>query len=210
MIRALAITVLILLLTTACSEQAGSPSDPLPDAYPPPANAMQDYFPKLAFSDTPDHHQFVVDWYAKHLRVMGEPSLYDLSRDESAHAYRFLWLPTWGRPVAVRATIDNEEVTLRAVILTGEGGYEPGTIKSDKTYKISAKKLQPFLDAIEAIDYWSLATRDDTIGPDGEQYILEGVKDGRYQLVDRWTPRDDYADACRMLLKLGKVKEPLE
>jgi hypothetical protein len=43
-------------------------------------------------------------------------------------------------------------------------------------------------------------------GFDGAQWILEGVKDQKYHVVDRWTPRDGaFREACLYLLKLSQI-----
>src|SRR5688572_20568151 len=70
------------------------------------AAAMPDegYFPDRIFDEEQRVDDLVDTWYSKHLRAMGEPSLVSLSSrgPRDIEAYRFLWLPTWGHPVAVR------------------------------------------------------------------------------------------------------------
>lgn len=52
--------------------------------------------------------------------------------------------------------------------------------------------------------YWQLRPEIDDSGLDGAQWILEGVKEGRYHVVDRWTPQiGDFREACLYLLKLS-------
>ena len=49
-----------------------------------------------------------------------------------------------------------------------------------------------------------MPTEDSRLGNDGAQWILEGMKDGRYHVVDRWSPDGgDYRAACLHLLKLS-------
>ncbi|MEO0477015.1 MAG: hypothetical protein AAF085_13740 [Planctomycetota bacterium] len=207
--------LLCLLLIAACSaedDNSMSASNAVPDRTP-PSKSTTDYFPDLIFSDTPDHHEFVVDWYSKHLRAMDEPSLYDRSQDSEAHQYRFLWLPTWGRPVAVRLELSSDGTGLvKSTILDGSGGYEPGNIKSETTATINAEKVKSLLEDIESIKYWSMPTRDDRIGTDGEQYILEAIKGGRHHIVDRWSPEDgdSFAEVCQQLIKLAGIKTPVK
>jgi hypothetical protein len=56
--------------------------------------------------------------------------------------------------------------------------------------------------------YWQLATQDDSMdGNDGARWILEGVKGGRYHIVDRWTPQNgSYRELCLYALKLSGLK----
>jgi hypothetical protein len=57
---------------------------------------------------------------------MSEPSL---SCDRTgAETYRFLWLRTWGHPIAVRIAGLSTGGLISAVELDGAGGYGPGTI----------------------------------------------------------------------------------
>ena len=64
-----------------------------------PSNPL-DYFPDAKSGGLDD---FVRGWYGKHLTVMREPSLW-LARSSPRESYRFTWLRTWGRPVAIRFT----------------------------------------------------------------------------------------------------------
>ena len=49
-----------------------------------------------------------------------------------------------------------------------------------------------------------------SVGLDGSQWILEGVRGGEYHVVDRWSPKDNsYSQLCKYLLRLGKVEAAL-
>jgi len=52
------------------------------------------------------------------------------------------------------------------------------------------------------------------LGVDGARWVLEGVKNGEYHVVDRWSPEaagdkvassQEFARLCRYFLRLGKV-----
>ena len=91
------------------------------------AMADEPFFPDRIFGRDQEENDFVVEWYSKHLRAMKEPSLWKLAQnDRSAVVYRFLWLPTFDRPVSVRLVKSGESALLDAVELDGRGGYEPG------------------------------------------------------------------------------------
>ena len=80
------------------------------------------------------------DRYSRALRAMNEPSLWELARsDKQIGAYRLLWLPTWGRPVAVRIERSGKVVTLNAVLLGGDGGYEIGELATSKRVALSER-----------------------------------------------------------------------
>ena len=48
------------------------------------------FFPPLAFEKDQRRDDFIVRWYASHLKAMQEPSLWVLSDDARRHVYRFL------------------------------------------------------------------------------------------------------------------------
>lgn len=41
---------------------------------------------------------------------------------------------------------------------------------------------------LENENFWELPTKKETLGFDGAQWVIEGLQDGKYHLVDRWTP----------------------
>src|SRR5262249_54821281 len=62
------------------------------------------YFPSGAFGPSPQ--SFSETWYSSTLRALEEPSLFALRNDPSRRVYRFLWLPSFHRPISVRLTIN--------------------------------------------------------------------------------------------------------
>jgi hypothetical protein len=146
------------------------------------------YFPPDAFSERPEHHQFVVDWYSKHLRVMNEPMLY-ASLPQNREVYRFLLLPTWGRPAAVRVqSRPSDGYRLIATVLSGSGGYDPGVIQERKERSLHEEEWRGLKRLLREADFWEQPTRLQSLGRDGEQWIIEGISGERYHVVDRWTP----------------------
>jgi hypothetical protein len=147
--------------------------------------ADETYFPKDSISD------FEQQWFGKHLAAMKEPVLKPDTKDQSYFAFRVLYLPTWGRPVAVRFERKNGETTRRVVLLSGSGGYEPGEIKEEKTEKITDTEFARFQSELEKSRFWTLASNDDVRGLDGSELVIDAIKDGKHVVVDRWTPEHD-------------------
>ena len=161
------------------------------------------YFPDNALSDRANRHEFIAQWYGKHLRAMKEPSLFQASKDPSAQAYRFLWLRTFHNPVAVRLQVLPEgDGTVTVTVLSGAGGYDPGKVKVHRVLPVESAQVARFLKALESLGFWSLPGPDpDSDGVDGAQWVLEGTQKGSYRVVDRWSPeKGAYRDACLMLL----------
>jgi hypothetical protein len=172
-----------------------------------PAGADEPFFPDLVFDANREHNDFVVDWYSKALKAMKEPSLWKLSqKDRSATVYRFLWLPTFSRPVAVRVVRSSEGAMLHAVLLDGQGGYDPGKIIVSRSAKLGEKQWEEFLRYLAKVKLWEMPTNDPGPGgKDGDQCILEAAVAGKYHIVDRWSPNatGEYADLCRSMLSLS-------
>lgn len=87
------------------------------------------YFPKGA-----------ENWYPKHLAAMKEPSLFEQSTKKLVQQYRFLWLRTFHKPIAVRIRKDSEGITLRVVRLSGAGSYFEHKIGPCKSTTCNARQ----------------------------------------------------------------------
>jgi hypothetical protein len=211
----------VLLFISTCSIGALTQANSLPDPH-------HQYFPPGAFETAlPRGDSSRVVWYSCALAALAEPSLFEPRDDDAAlHTYRFLWLRSFHRPVSVRLTIDSEG---NGVIVTkisdGAGGYKPGKLVTNRTAEASRAQVQRLLEQLQKLDFWSMQTeptqadapaREPALGSsvvtpppvDGAQWILEGMKNGNYHVVDRWSPGNDaYAQLCKLLLQLGEVKE---
>ena len=74
--------------------------------------------------------------------------------------------------------------------------------------ELSKEQVGQFEALVRASNFWELPTHNaEKGGFDGSQWILEGVKDQKYQIVDRWTPTNGkYREACLYLLNLSRLK----
>jgi hypothetical protein len=167
------------------------------------------YFPKGA-----EH------WYPKHLEAMKEPSLFQQTTNKQVEQYRFLWLRTFHKPIAVRVRKDNFGITLRVIRLSGAGGYDPGKIEHEKSFALTTDQWNRFLKLLNESSFWDMPSAEKVLdgfyGFDGSQWILEGQAAGRYHVVDRWTPSsggenrhlESFVACCRYLLRLSKQEIP--
>jgi hypothetical protein len=115
---------------------------------------------------------------------MGEPSLLGGPQ----RVFRFTWLRTWGKPIAVRVEVDATGATLTATRLSGQGGYDPGSVEAHATKRLTPKELAAIEAPIDALGFEKLPTVDDARGADGEEWILERRDVDAYHVVSRWTP----------------------
>lgn len=166
------------------------------------------YFPKEIFSDEKwkEQDDFINDWYGKHLKAMGEKSLLDVS-NEKTEVYRFLWLRSFHHPIFVRIERNQNKIKLFTKELNGAGGYEPREVLRNFSRDLTEAEWCNFLKSLRKLNFWKLPTnRRDMTGLDGAQWLLEGVKNERYHVVDRWTPDDtDYRETCIYLLQLSGI-----
>ncbi|MCL5287089.1 MAG: hypothetical protein M1453_03725 [Acidobacteria bacterium] len=151
--------------------------------------------------------------YSKFLRVMNEPSLWELSKDQKSHSYRFLWLRTFDNPIAVRVIVNEDGTgTLVTKILSGQGGYDPGRLRTNRRRKLSTREVGHLLFILDERGFWSLPSEErlpeGTVQLDGAQWITEGVKGGAYHVVYRWSPETgrDRAIGLEFLVNLAKLK----
>jgi hypothetical protein len=154
--------------------------------------APVDYFPAGTLGATPANHDFVEGWFGRHLLAMGEPSLLP-SPGAARRAIRFLRLPTWGHPVSIRIERTDAGMTLVRRELSGQGGYAPGTLASERTRAVSAAAWARIESRAAAAGGWSAPSITDFRGTDGEEWVIERVDGARYQVLDRWTPTQDPA-----------------
>jgi hypothetical protein len=174
-----------------------------------------DYFPVGVLGDSSSQHRFRSDWYSKHLTAMREPSLWDVSGQDSAmEVYRFLWLRSFHHPISVRLTVRHDGTGLLTSKETdGKGGYDPGKLIRNVTATLSREQTDWFRDRAEGSGLWKLPTKQPeaagTVGLDGAQWIIETRKGGRYHIVDRWSPPADdpvHALGTTLMINLAHFK----
>jgi hypothetical protein len=133
------------------------------------------------------------DWFGQHLRAMREPLLGAPRPTQRAGVsdVRLLCLPSFGPPVAVRFTFDQDATTRREVELDGKGGYAPGNIEVDQSTALTRKQASTVIASLEASGFWSMAAEEadsDIIMMDGTAVVVEAVRDGAYHVVARQQP----------------------
>ncbi len=77
----------------------------------------------------------------------------------------------------------------------------------DRTLSLDAGQWAGLEKEIEAAEFCSLPTTvADDSGTDGEQYVVEGLKGGRYNVVDRWEPDPAYKELIGHIFGLSGLK----
>ncbi len=168
------------------------------------AFAEEKFFPAGTFGSK-QLDDFRNNWYSKQLRVLQETSLYG---SPPAHeTYRFTWLRSFHHPMTFRLEIAEQcAATLTIKETDGALGYGPGKIILNKTMDVGKADCEKLVASLEDMKFWSLATSSSELGMDGAQWILEGSKNGRYHIVDRWTPLSGaFYEWALSLMKLADV-----
>ncbi len=163
------------------------------------------WFPDGVFGASPEAHRFNADCYGYALSVLWEPTLYPACESDS-ETYRLLVLPTFTCPVAIRVFCNGTSTTALAKRGSGRGGYDPGELAEEVTSLLADAEWMKIQSLITKSGFWSLASTDRTwSGGDGTTCVLEGSRDGRYHVVDRWQPREGpFRDLCSLLLRIGR------
>ena len=152
-----------------------------------PTMAGDRFFPKGSLSDNADASEFMELWYGKHLRAMNEGLLTDA--DAGQHVYRLTWLRTFHHPMVFRLAIAQDgTVELHVKVTSGAGGYDPGVLTVNKTIHLTKVQADIMLAGLEQIEFWTMTSYLERTGVDGAEWIVEGVKNARYHVVDRWSP----------------------
>jgi hypothetical protein len=150
------------------------------------AEAASNMFPAGALDqNSARSDSFRNDWYSRHLRAMSEPVLRPI---KGTRSYRFTWLRTFHHPVAVRIVETGGRAELFATELDGAGGYDPGQVLRTKRLTITTDQFEQIENLIRRNGFWSLPSRDDALGFDGSEWIVEGATD-EYRVVCRWSPK---------------------
>jgi hypothetical protein len=113
----------------------------------------------------------------------------------------------------VRIQRSGSSIILRAVELDGAGGYAPGKIDKEVNKELSPAELETVVAKLDKTGFWQMEPREDPsrIGLDGATWILEGSRNGKYQVVDRWSPQSgDFRDACLFFLQLSNLMTPAD
>jgi hypothetical protein len=149
------------------------------------------------------------DWYSQYLRAMLEPSL-SCGERTGEFAYRFLWLRSFHHPICVRIEKNGSSVTLNAVELDGTGGHAPGGIAKRIQRALSPAEQDKFTTRLNRIRFWEMRKNEARFGLDGAQWILEGTENGRYQVVERWSPGPGaYRDLGLLLIEFTGITIPM-
>jgi len=135
-----------------------------------------------------DLNEFTNEWYSTELFALDEEALYN----SKSHVYRISYFPAFTGQIALRIEIKNDDTAdLYYKISDGTAsfGYGGKLIKSEKA-EMNKNEIQIFLEVLDKANYWKLPKKTERLGCDGHSIVIEGVKDGEYHIIDRWSPEE--------------------
>lgn len=143
-----------------------------------------------------------VPWFSRDLYALKEKPLWPPS-PESDQTYRVTVFPAFTVPRSVTLTLMPDgtgEVRFRT---TDRARYH---LTTNTTLTISSQQVTDFANTLNRAQFWEQPTNATQAGYnfDGAEFILEGVRDGRYHIVVRWCPgKSAFGEAVRGLLGFG-------
>jgi hypothetical protein len=134
---------------------------------------------------------FVGERYADHLKALAEKPLPRRAEDAQNHLYRFTCMRSFHEGFCVLLEIMPDGAAhLTYKLESGRGGYGAGSLKMAGQMNVPKTSGQEFADFVETAGFWTLPRDDpDHPGRDGSIWIIEGINKGKYQVIQRWTPR---------------------
>lgn len=161
------------------------------------ASFLIHYFPPQTFTGRAG--DFRLHWYSRELYALEETPLWPPASG-GEHTYRITVLPSFSVPESVTLTI----------LADGSGQIEFRATDSrrlhlrvDNTSAISRQQVTDFTALLNRVQFWQSPTESPRLGFDGAEWILEGVQNGSYHVVDRWCPsKTPFGEAGQILFDL--------
>jgi hypothetical protein len=153
------------------------------------ASFFQDYFPPQTFNSPAA--TFRVHWFSSDMYALGERPLWPPSSG-SGTTYRLTYLPAFGGPSVVTLSVAPD----------GQGNVAIKTVdpdrevtKIDEAVSVPRERLDRLFALLDQAHFWATPTELPQRGRDGAEWIMEGVRDGKYRTVVRWCPYDERQSA---------------
>ncbi len=116
---------------------------------------------------------------------------------------RFIWLRTFHNPVTISIRKNETLIELTWKIIEGGEGNSSNRIVNLNQRILMESEWMKFTQCLDNTDFWNLETTSSDTGFDGSNWIIEGIEEGQYQIVDRWTPNNStFAEIGKLLIKL--------
>lgn len=150
------------------------------------------------------------------LERMKEPDLANMCQDTNAFVYRITILPALKpESILVRIQRDGDSLRLFAKRFANRQS-KPDKLIQEKQHVLSADESAVLLKKLKSLQFFEMPARRegiDEFGMDGESWVLEGIQEGKYHSVTRWSPQHEsrkrglqtYLAVCNLMLKWAEL-----
>jgi len=176
----------------------------------PPLGNITWYFPpgnyeESRYGDSLHLNKFTNIWYSRVLKNCEEPVLYNYKGSEEI--YRFTLLSSYYYPVVFRFQKKGFNFILTTKVLRERYSEYPDDLETNNSVSVSFFKWYKFKGKLAEADFWKLNLNDPSAPPtDASFWVVEAFKDGRYHMIERWSPEPDLRNACLYLLSISNLK----
>jgi hypothetical protein len=182
----------------------------------PAGGAGEALFPPATFSTNAEVDGLLRRWYGRFLRAFGEGSLACAGGEadrKTGETYRLLWTPSttrMRRPGVHALLIVVTRVSAETRITGKTLPWARGPVaRTSASRRLAASEWRALESLLERADFW----QSERLGPptiDGDLWLFEGRRPGRYQAVARASGRlGAFSDLGAELLKLAKLSLPI-
>ena len=131
------------------------------------------------------------------LQEMGEPSVVSIPDTQSNHVYRLTWRRSFDPPVVVRLDMTNPRKATLHVKRIKVDYSKPVPVylglDIDRRSVMTINQLNNFFRFLLNARFWDVPTVDPHLrGTDGASWIVEGLRDGKYHVIERQSPISDH------------------
>ena len=179
----------------------------LQDIYP-SIDSITVYFQKSGLSNPPQQEDGYLDrfsnvWYSQILKSLDEPVLYNYKTTDEI--YRFTWLRSFHLPVVIRIQKHNFNFSIIVKVLSERIDNEPDDVITNTSESIFFLRWMVFKNKLNKADFWNMPMKDTSAqGNDGAEWVMEGIQNGKYHFVDRWSARgSEFGEACKYLISIS-------
>lgn len=147
------------------------------------------------------------EWRTKYYAAMLEQSFTCFEGD--AEVYRLLYLPAFEYPTSIRVWRDGNQYQMAIKQLKAELGTEanPKDLIFNVTRSLTVEEWNKFHELLNKASFWSMQSLDAREpGFDGVSFLLEGKKDGKHHVVERWSPEEEsFLELCDYMVEITKL-----
>lgn len=167
------------------------------------------YFPEGVFGESAD----VASWYAYALRVMGEPSLLEMTEGAPVEAYRLLRLRAGGAPMAVRLDVNADgggAVTVKVGDGQGAELYSMKKVVEIDRRVVTREQVQALAALVDKDGFWWMesdepAAKNAAAVGGASVWVIEAVRGDNYHVVARVSAESRTSPESKAVVEIGEM-----